>query len=139
MAILTGLMRLGRDAEVRYTAGGEPAASLALAYNYGKKENGKQPSQWIDASLWGKRAESLAQYLTKGTTIVVTLTDVHVRTYEKKDGTQGSSLSGRVMDLEFAGKPAGSASAAAKAAPKNAQKTESHDADAPFEDDDIPF
>src|SRR3546814_4735293 len=45
MAILTGLMRLGRDAELKYTAGGDAIANLALAYNYGKKENGKQPSQ----------------------------------------------------------------------------------------------
>src|SRR3546814_3545398 len=66
MAILTGLMRLGRDAELKYTAGGDAIANLALAYNYGKKENGKQPSQWVDAALFGKRAESLAQYLTKG-------------------------------------------------------------------------
>ena len=79
MAHLTGLFRLGRDAEVRYTQGGDAVASLALAYNYGKKEDGKQPSQWIDASLWGKRAEALTQYLTKGSTISAVLSDVHIR------------------------------------------------------------
>ncbi|MCK9621984.1 MAG: single-stranded DNA-binding protein [Methylobacter sp.] len=35
--ILTGLARLGRDAQVRFTAAGEPVASLALAFSYGKK------------------------------------------------------------------------------------------------------
>src|SRR3546814_15507602 len=100
MAILTGLMRLGRDAELKYTAGGDAIANLALAYNYGKKENGKQPSQWVDAALFGKRAESLAQYLTKGTQINVILSDVHVRTYDKKDGGQGFALSAKVMRSE---------------------------------------
>lgn len=101
--IVTGIARLGRDAEVRYTANGDAVASLALAYNYGKKEGGKQPTQWVDASLWGKRAEALAQYLTKGTLISVVLSDVHVETYQKKDGTEGQSLRARVLEVEFAG------------------------------------
>jgi single-strand DNA-binding protein len=137
MAVLTGLFRLGRDAEVRYTQGGDAVAQIALAYNYGRKgEDGKQPSQWIDASLWGKRAESLAQYLTKGSTISAVLSDVHIRTYEKKDGGQGFAMSARVLDLEFAGKPQG-VQQQAKPAPKPAAKPAS--ADVPFEDDEIPF
>ena len=98
----TGLVRLGRDADLR-DANGTPVANLALAYNYGKKENGEQPTQWIQASLWGKRAEALAQYLTKGTAIVVTLSDLHVRMYEK-DGQQRAALNARVDDVEFVGK-----------------------------------
>lgn len=136
MAILTGLFRLGRDAELRYTANGDPIANLALAYNYGKKEDGKQPSQWVDAAIFGKRAESLAQYLTKGTTISAALSDVHIRTWEK-DGKQGAALSARVMDLEFAGKSQGAQQAPAKAAPKPAAKAAP--VDAPFQDDDIPW
>ena len=114
MATLTGLFRIGRDAEVRALNDGTAVLSLALAYNYGKKEGGKQPSQWVDAAMFGTRAEKLAQYLTKGATIVATLSDVHVREYKKKDGTPGSSLSGKILDLEFAGSPA---SAAPKPAP----------------------
>ena len=34
---LIGLVRLGRDAELRFTAGGEPVASVTGAYNYGRK------------------------------------------------------------------------------------------------------
>ena len=78
-------------------------ANLALAYNYGKRENGDQPTQWVQASLWGKRAEALVPYLTKGMAIVVTLSDMHVRTYEK-DGQQRAALNARVEDVEFVGK-----------------------------------
>lgn len=55
--ILTGLARLGADADLRYTQGGEPVATLRLAFNYGQKDSsGSKPTQWIEASLFGKRA-----------------------------------------------------------------------------------
>ena len=58
MAHLAGVFRIGRDAEVRHTAKGDSVANLSLAYNYGQKgSDGKRPSQWIDGSLWGKRAD----------------------------------------------------------------------------------
>ena len=67
MATLTGLFTLGRDAETRVTQGGTTVVQLAVAYNYGRKgEDGKKPSQWVRASMFGKQAETLAPYLTKG-------------------------------------------------------------------------
>lgn len=107
MATLTGLFTLGKDADVRVTQSGDNVATLSLVYNYGKKQDGQQPSQWIRATLWGARAQSLAQYLTKGKQISAVLQDVHMREYES-NGKTGTSLEGRVMDLEFTrGKPEG--------------------------------
>lgn len=100
MATLTGLFTLGKDAEVRVTQGGDNVATLSLVYNYGKKQDGQQPSQWIRATLWGARAQSLAPYLTKGKQISAVLQDVHMREYES-NGKTGTSLEGRIMDLEF--------------------------------------
>ena len=98
-----GLARIGRDVEVRTTAQGEPVASLSLAFSYGRKgEDGRRPTQWVDAALWGKRAEALAPYLLKGGLIAVTLEDVHIETYHGKNG-EGVKLVGRVMDIELAG------------------------------------
>jgi single-strand DNA-binding protein len=98
---LVGVGRLGRDAEVRYTPSGTAVADLSLAFNYGQKEDGKQPTQWVKAGLWGKRAEKLAEYLTKGTLLDVTLNNVHVRTYETKSGEQGAALEATVETLDF--------------------------------------
>lgn len=135
MTILMGLMRLGRDAELKKTAA-DSVCNLALAYNYGQKgSDGKKPSQWVDAALWGKRAEALAEHLKKGTSVVVTLIDVHVRTFQKNDGTAGSALSGRVLDIEFAGRPTESA-APKPPPPKPAPPPQQEGA---FVDDDIPF
>lgn len=136
MAILTGVMRLGRDCEVRYTAGGEAVASLALAYNYGKKEGNEQPTTWVDASLWGKRAEALCDHLTKGTAIEVVLTEVHVHTYEKKGGGYGASLRGKVLELNFAGGKSNAEQRQASRAPEQSQSTRDPNA---YDDSDLPF
>lgn len=102
MATLTGLFTLGRDAEIRTTANGDPVAGLALAYNYGRKgDNGKQPTQWVEAALWGERATKLAEHLTKGTQLYMQLDDLHIETYDKRDGGQGVKLAARVGQLEF--------------------------------------
>ncbi|MCK9622187.1 MAG: single-stranded DNA-binding protein [Methylobacter sp.] len=101
--ILTGLARLGRDAEIRFTGQGEPVASLALAFNYGQKQqDGNRPAQWVDAALWGKRAEALAPYLKKGGLVSVTLSDPHIETYQTQGGER-SKIVARVLDIELAG------------------------------------
>lgn len=137
-----GLARIGRDVEVRYTAGGDAVASISLAFTYGRKgEDGKRPTQWVDAALWGKRAEALAPYLLKGGLVAVTLEEVHIETFQGSNGP-GHKLVGKVLDIELAGggdKPA--------AAPRPAPAPARAPARAPaptgsgFDDmdDDIPF
>jgi len=61
MSKMFGLARIGRDAEIRFTPGGEAVAGLSLAFTYRVK--GEKCTQWVDGSLWGKRAEALAPYL----------------------------------------------------------------------------
>lgn len=101
MAQITGIFRIGRDAELRHTPKGDAVAQLSLAYNHGKKgQDGNRPSQWIDASIWGKRAESLAPYLLKGQQIYAVLSDPHIQTYEGKNG-QGVKLVATVLEVEL--------------------------------------
>lgn len=108
MAQITGVFRIGKDAELRDTASG-PVINLALASNYGKKgSDGSRPTQWVEASLWGKRAESLEQYLTKGQQIYATISDPHIETYQKRDGGEGVKLVGMIGEIELVGsKPSG--------------------------------
>lgn len=102
MATLSGLFTLGRNAELRTTANGDRVASMAMAYNYGRKgSDNKTPSQWVDAALWGDRAEKLIEYLTKGSQFYMQLDDLHVETYDKRDGGQGVKLVARVGQIEF--------------------------------------
>lgn len=116
---LVGLGRLGRDIEMRTTSDGQSVGNIAIAFNYGRKgEDGKRPSEWIRASIWGARADALAPYLLKGQQVDVVLGDPHIETYEKQDGTTGFSLVARVDDIELAGSAQGASQQ--QAAPRQA-------------------
>lgn len=106
MPTLTDIGRLGRDAELRYTPDGNAVCNLALACEYGRKgQDGKRPTQWVDATLWGKQAEAMAPYLLKGQQLHFTIDDAHVETYTKGDNSKGTKLTGRVIIIKFAGSP----------------------------------
>jgi single-strand DNA-binding protein len=106
MAQLFGLARVGRDVEIRYTQDGTPVANVALAFNYGKKgQDGKKSTQWVEATIWRQRAEVLAPYLLRGTSVSVTVDDVHIETYQRQDGGSGVKLVGAISAIEFAGAP----------------------------------
>ncbi len=140
--ILTGLARLGADVEVRYTTGGDPVANLSLAYNYGRKDqDGKRPTQWVEATLWGDRATALQQYLTKGTALDVVIEDVHVKTFKRLDGSQGEEIAGRVTLLEFAGGKRNDEAAAVKTEPEKRVLADPPPVRGTFDDfeGDIPF
>ncbi len=138
---LHGLARIGRDAELRRTTNDEPVLNLSLAFSYGRKgEDGKRPTQWVEGVLWGKLAEAIAPYLTKGTAVAVTLDDAHIEEYTRSDKTTGTKLVGRVISIELAG--GGERATAPAPAPRPAAKPQqSTSSGTGFDDmgDDIPW
>ena len=65
---------LGRDPEMRYTASGTPVTSLSVATN--RKYTGSdgqvvKETTWFRVSVFGKQAEACAQYLKKGSSVLV--------------------------------------------------------------------
>ena len=86
--ILVG--NLGRDAELRYTPGGAPVATLNLATTEVWNDKGGQrqeKTEWHRVVLWGKTAESLSEYLTKGKQIYVE-GRLQTRKWDDKDGNK---------------------------------------------------
>ncbi len=70
-AVLVG--RLTRDAELKYTSSGQSVCHFAVATSSRVRKNEQwvdEPSFW-EVDFWGKRAESLNQYLTKGKLVAV--------------------------------------------------------------------
>lgn len=100
--ILVG--NLGRDAELRYTPGGAPVAnfSLATTETWTDKNSGQRQehTEWHRVDLWGKRAEALQQYLTKGLKIYVE-GSLRTRQWEDRDGNKRSSTDIRADRIEF--------------------------------------
>lgn len=99
--------RIANEPELRYTQGQNPQAvlELALPCDYGRKDpqTGKKPTQWIQATMWSKRAEALAPYLVKGQWISFTLDDVHIEEFQRKDGTPGNKLVGTISQIKLVG------------------------------------
>jgi single-strand DNA-binding protein len=86
--ILVG--NLGRDAELRYTPGGAAVATLNLATTEVWNDKGGQrqeKTEWHRIVLWGKQAESLQEYLTKGKQIYVE-GRLQTRQWDDKDGNK---------------------------------------------------
>src|SRR4029078_8434577 len=86
--ILVG--NLGRDAELRYTPGGAAVATLNLATTevWNDRSNQRQEkTKWHRVILWGKQAESLQEYLTKGKQIYVE-GRLQTRQWDDKDGNK---------------------------------------------------
>lgn len=141
-----GLARIGNEPTLRRTSQDEAVINLSLAFSYGKKDDsGKRPTEWVETSIWGKRAESLEQYLAKGGQVSVTLDDLHIETYEGRNG-EGKKLVGRLIDIELAGSRSESTSQQDPAARQATGRPASHQAQAQRSspnfadmDSDIPF
>jgi single-strand DNA-binding protein len=106
--ILVG--NLGRDAELRYTPGGAAVANFSLATTdtWTDKDSGQRQerTEWHRVDLWGKRAEALQQYLTKGRKIYVE-GSLRTRQWEDRDGNKRYSTDIRADRVEFLGGGAG--------------------------------
>lgn len=81
MKTITIAGNIGKDATTRTTQGGEKVTGWSVAV---EDRNGQEKRTiWFDCTLWGKRGESLAQYLTKGTRVAVA-GDLSTRDHEGK-------------------------------------------------------
>lgn len=103
--IYSALGRIGRNAEVRQTGSGTSVAGFPVAVDVGYGDN--KTTLWLDASIWGKRAESaLTQYLVKGQQVWVA-GEIGTREFQKRDGSPGFAVTLKVQEVSLAGSPQG--------------------------------
>ena len=89
-----------RDMEVRYLQSGTAVGNFTLATDRPKYKDREKETDFIDCTLWGKRAESLSSYLVKGKPICVTGA-LNIRSYEDKNGVKRKAASINVSELRF--------------------------------------
>ena len=142
MNFITITGNLGKDAEKRSLQDGTSVLSFSVADSHGKDK----PAIWWDASLFGKRADVLAQYLRKGQQVTV-VGQVTEREYTTKDGVTKKAFSVRVQDVALQGgkrdDDGGGTSYAPQhqpsASPQTAQATRTSTAAFSDLDEEIPF
>lgn len=127
--ILVG--RCVKDAELKYTNGGTAVSKISLAVNKTRKQGMEWVKEvsYIDVTIWGKTAESLQQYLTKGKQVGIS-GELKQDRWEK-DGKTNSRLSVVAHEVQLLGSNGG-------LSPSKEVKTQDVPAD-DFEDDSIPF
>jgi single-strand DNA-binding protein len=123
MANFKDLVRIGKDAQTRYTQGGKAVTSFSAAFDTGWGDN--KQTVWLDCSLWGERGEKVAHMLTKGTQIMIE-GDIGTREHEGK-----TYITLKVSEFKFAGRKQEGGS--------QQQSAPSRQAADDFRDDTIPF
>lgn len=134
--------RLTRDPELRYTPGGTAVADFGLALNrvYKTAEGEKKESTtFVDITVWGKRAEVCAEFLSKGRQVLIE-GRLELDSWETQEGQKRSKLKVVADDFQFIGGGGKSdrKEGAEEAPPAKGRSAAAGGAPAPA-DDDIPF
>ena len=94
MLNITAHGNLGKDPELK-NVGQNQVASFSLAVRTGKDE-----TTWLNCAVWGKRAQTAAEYLRKGAKITIA-GQAKLRSYTTQDGTEKQSLDVNVTDFSL--------------------------------------
>ena len=94
---------LTRDPEERMTKGGMAVLSFSVAVNERRKNQAtgewEDVPNFFDCTMFGKRASSVAQYLSKGSKVAI---EGRLRWSQwEKDGQKRSKVDVTVDDIEF--------------------------------------
>ena len=80
--------RLTKDPELRFTPGtGAAVTSITIAIDRYNTKTGEREADFIPVVIWGKQAESTANYMSKGSQIAIS-GRIQTRSYDAKDGTK---------------------------------------------------
>jgi single-strand DNA-binding protein len=94
---------LGRDPELRYTPQGNAVCNFSMATNERRRDKaGEQQdiTTWFRVTVWGKQAENVSKYLSKGRRVYVE-GRLHVEDWSDRDGKQRYTLEVNASDVHF--------------------------------------
>lgn len=95
----------GKDAELKFTPSGTAFAKFSLAVNRRYKDRSgevKEHTEWVNVVVWGKRAETIAKWITKGKQLFVA-GEMQTRTYDDDKGERRYFTEINASDVQFTG------------------------------------
>lgn len=131
MNVFTCTTRLYKDAEQKFTQGGDSIVTFTGAVDSGFGD--KKVTTWIKFNMWGKRGEGVLPYLKDKTQICVT-GELSNRKWQDKEGQDRYSLEVRVNELTLVGGKPQQGSDDEQPAPKPQAKKQPE-----FDESDVPF
>ena len=90
--------RIGKDAVLKSTTSGDSVANFSVAADGSRKDN---ETIWHSVAIFGKRAEKLTQYLTKGSRVFVR-GEYKIRKWES-NGKSGVDVDVTADEVELLG------------------------------------
>ncbi len=136
--------RLTRDIELRHTPSNQPVANIGLAVNHHyttREGEKKEDTAFVDCEAWGRQAEVMSQYLSKGRPVFVE-GRLKLDQWQDKEGGNRSKLKVVIENFQFIdsrnegeGAPARAPAGAGAAAPSGG----GGGGHQPINEDDIPF
>lgn len=127
---------VGKDPETRYTAAGLAITSFSLATSEKRKDK-DEVTQWHNCVTFGKLAEIVSQYVTKGSKLYL-YGAIQYQEYEK-DGEKRYATKIVVNDLSMLSQAQGSAQQGEQKARAAGTTRAKVPPSQEFEDDSIPF
>lgn len=101
-----GIGNLGKDPEIRYTAGGEAIAnfSIACTESWKDKQSGekKEMTEWVRITAFGKLAEIIGKHLKKGAQVYIE-GSLRTRKWTDKEGVERYTTEIRCDDMKMLG------------------------------------
>src|SRR6185295_14823891 len=116
--ILVG--RLGRDPEMKYTAGGTPFCRFSIATDDAWTDRGsgekQERTEWHSIIVWDKLAEICNQYLSKGRLVYIE-GSLQTREWDDKEGNKRKTTGVRCRDMVLLGGGGGGGDAPRSSSP----------------------
>jgi single-strand DNA-binding protein len=112
--------RLTKDPELRFTPQGTPVCDLNLATNRVIKSadgNSREETCFVEITVWGRQAETSAEYLKKGREVFVE-GRLTLDRWETPEGQKRSRLRVTAERVQFLGGPRSAPPAAREVAPE---------------------
>lgn len=141
-ASITIAGRLGRDPEQKTTNSGKSLTRFSVAVDTGWGDS--KTTTWWAVTIFGKSGEAAARHLHKGAWVFVA-GEPSVRTYQKRDGSQGFSADIVARDWGFVGSKSDNQSSGQSGGYSGGQRSQvgggqsSGGQSQPYADDSIPF
>lgn len=127
--------QLGKDSEIKFLSSGDAVCNFSVADSQGRDK----PTIWWNCQLFGKRAESLSKYLTKGQSVTVS-GSLSEREWTDKDGNKRKQIDLRVNDVALQGGQRQASDEQQAPAPRQQRQQPQQNQGGGFPmDDDIPF
>jgi len=102
---VTLMGNLGKDPEVRSTVSGNQVANFSIATTEkwtDKSGQRQEKTEWHNIVVWGRMAETVGQYLKKGSAVLV-VGKLQTRSWEGQDGNKRYATEVVASNIQFVG------------------------------------